>query len=276
MVLLTGLAAMYVPTVIDFLRGPWQGERNAHGPIVLLLSGWYLYFHALRLQQQITPRRKPAPLLGSLTVAIALGLYVLGRSQSLPLFELGSSIPLLLGGILIFFGKGIAASFWFAFFLLLFAIPMPASVVDVLTQPMKIAVSMTTEELLHGLGYPVGRSGVVISIGSYKLLVADACAGLNSLFTLEALGLLYMNVMRHASVFRNIALAVLIVPISFSANVIRVMILSLLTYHYGDEAGQGFLHAFSGMALFLTALLLIMATDTALRALSRRFAPSVT
>ena len=117
----------------------------------------------------------------------------------------------------------------------------------------------------------MARSGVIINIGSYQLLVADACAGLNSLFTLEALGLLYMNVMRHESVFRNITLATLIVPISFSANVTRVMILSLLTYYFGDDVGQGFLHEFSGMVLFLTALFLIFATDGALRALARRF-----
>ena len=40
--------------------------------------------------------------------------------------------------------------------------------------------------------------------------------------------------------FRNVALAVLIVPISFTANVIRVIVLTLITYHFGDEAGQGF------------------------------------
>lgn len=271
LILFAGLAAMYVPTVIDFLKGPWRGDRNAHGPIVLALSAWYLHFHTRRLQQQLKLPRSPAVVSGGLVLAAGLGLFLLGRSQSLPLFELGSMIPLLIGLALFFFGTRIAASFWFAFFLLFFAIPMPASVVDVLTQPMKIAVSVSTEEMLNFLGYPVARSGVVISIGSYKLLVADACAGLNSLFTLEALGLLYMNVMRHESVFRNITLAILIVPISFAANVTRVMILSLLTYHYGDEVGQGFLHEFSGMVLFLTALFLIIGTDSGLRALSRRF-----
>ena len=39
------------------------------------------------------------------------------------------------------------------------------------------------------------------------------------------------------------------------------MTLSLITYHFGDEAGQGFLHGFAGMVLFLTALVLIMALD---------------
>ena len=94
--------------------------------------------------------------------------------------------------------------------------------------------------------------------------MADACAGLHTLFTLEALGLLYMNLMGHASVKRNVALALLIVPISFISNVIRVLILILITYYMGDAAGQGFLHGFAGMTLFLSALILIIGVDTLL------------
>ena len=37
------------------------------------------------------------------------------------------------------------------------------------------------------------------------------------------------------------------------------------TYHFGDEAGQGFLHGFAGMVLFLSALLLIMGVDSLLQ-----------
>jgi hypothetical protein len=33
----------------------------------------------------------------------------------------------------------------------------------------------------------------------------------------------------------------------------------------GDEAGQGFLHGFAGMVLFMAALLLIIGTDSLLR-----------
>jgi exosortase/archaeosortase family protein len=89
------------------------------------------------------------------------------------------------------------------------------------------------------------------------------------LLTLEALGLLYLNLVRRDSLFRNVGLAILIVPISFVANVIRVMVLSLITYHFGDEAGQGFLHGFAGMVLFLSALLLIIAFDTLLQNVER-------
>ena len=144
-------------------------------------------------------------------------------------------------------------------------VTLPGQVVDIVTLPMKMAVSYVAESVLFWVGYPIGRNGVILQIGQYMLLVADACAGLQTLLTLEALGLLYLNLVRRDSLFRNVGLAILIVPISFTANVIRVMTLSLITYHFGDAAGQGFLHNFAGMVLFLSALLLIIAGDTILQ-----------
>jgi hypothetical protein len=79
------------------------------------------------------------------------------------------------------------------------------------TMPMKMAVSWATEVLLFAAGYPISRTGVILQIGQYQLLVADACAGLQTLLTLESLGLFYLNLMRHTSAFRNIALALLII-----------------------------------------------------------------
>ena len=144
-------------------------------------------------------------------------------------------------------------------------LPLPGSLVDMLTMPMKTAVSWVVDKVLYAVGYPISRTGVILQIGQYQLLVADACAGLHTLFTLEALGLLYLNIVRHNSLFRNVALAILIVPISFISNVIRVMVLTLITYHLGDAAGQGFLHGFAGMVLFVSALLLIIGTESLLR-----------
>lgn len=271
LVLAAGLLALYVPTIIDFIHGPWRGDRNSHGPIVLALSAWYFYFQTKRLAGQgETFQARPSPVLGWTVLLLGLLAYVLGRSQQLAILELGSLLPVLLGLAFVLFGPGLARRYWFAFFLLLFAVPLPASIVDFITQPMKIAASWGAEHMMYALGYPVARAGVILQIGSYQLMVADACAGLNSLFTLEALGLLYMNVVRHESVFRNITLAILIVPISYCSNVVRILILALLTYHMGDDVGQGFMHEFSGMALFLTALMLIVVVDGLLRQLSLR------
>jgi exosortase B len=153
---------------------------------------------------------------------------------------------------------------------MIFMVPLPVTIVDMVTLPMKLAVSYVAEQVLALAEYPIGRSGVVLQVGQYKLMVADACAGLHTLLTLEALGLLYLNLVRRNSAFRNFGLALLIIPISFTANVIRVISLCLITFHFGDAAGQGFLHKFAGMALFLSALMLIIGFDTVLHALAPR------
>jgi exosortase B len=197
-------------------------------------------------------------------------LYSVGRSQGILLLEIGSFIWLLVGLLLLKRGVAALKAQWFALFFMLFMVPLPVTVVDLVTMPMKMAVSYVAEQVLFWAGYPIGRSGVILQIGQYMLLVADACAGLHTLLTLEALGLLYLNVVRRDSMFRNVGLAILIVPISFTANVIRVMTLTLITYHLGDAAGQGFLHRFAGMVLFLSALLLIISFDTALQAFEAR------
>jgi exosortase/archaeosortase family protein len=77
-----------------------------------------------------------------------------------------------------------------------------------------------------------------------------------------------MKWMNYKSRTRNALLAFWIIPISFSANVIRVLVLVLVTYHLGDEAGQGFLHGFAGMVLFGVALVLTYLVD---RLLAARF-----
>jgi hypothetical protein len=48
------------------------------------------------------------------------------------------------------------------------------------------------------------------------------------------------------------------------------MTLTLITYHFGDAAGQGFLHGFAGMVLFLSALLLIIGFDSLLQSFVAR------
>jgi exosortase/archaeosortase family protein len=84
------------------------------------------------------------------------------------------------------------------------------------------------------------------------------------MFSLSALGLLYLYLMKHGSWLRNAILVSAILPIAFSANIVRVLMLILVTYHFGDEAGQGFLHGFAGMSLFIAALLLLFALDSVL------------
>ena len=259
--LAAGLALLYGPAYADLARTIWATDEQGHGPIILAVSIWLLYVK--RHDLAASPVR-PLPLLGWPLLVFALLLYALGRSQDIIMFEISSQIFLLIAFLLIFKGANSLKLAWFPLFFMIFMVPLPEALVALITAPLKSAVSAVASNLLYQAGYPVGRSGVVMTVGPYQLLVADACAGLNSMFTLEALGMLYMNLMRYTNPTRNIMLALLLVPTAFVANIVRVMILVLVTYHFGDAAGQGFVHSFAGMVLFMVALGLMLVLDKVL------------
>ena len=252
------LLLLVVPSYVMLAQRVWVTDEQGHGPIILAVTLWLAW---RRREALFTLPGRPAYGLGGATLAVGLACYVIGRSQAVDTIEIFSHILIIAGLLLL--TKGMQGLRWSAFFLffLLFMVPLPGIFVQTITAPLKIAVSHVAEALLAMAGYPVARSGVILYVGQYQLLVADACAGLNSIFTLEALGLLYLNLMGYTAVARNVALAVLVVPIAFFANITRVIILVLVTYYFGDEAGQGFVHGFAGMVLFMVGLTAMLGVD---------------
>ena len=258
-----GLAVLFAPVFWKLSKTVWTTDEQGHGPIIIAVALWLLWQRRDRLIAAAAVA-SPSLIWGWLWVIGGLLLSFVGRLQNIVTFEMGAILPIVVGLLASVFGWGTVKVAAFPIFFLLFAVPLPGPVVDVLTQPLKQAVSWVAEQLLYAVGYPIARTGVILKIGQYQLLVADACAGLNSMFTLEALGLLYMNIVGHTSRLRNVLLAILIVPMAFVANVIRVLVLILVTYHFGDEAGQGVVHGAAGMVLFAVAMVLMFMIDAAL------------
>lgn len=256
------LVAMYLPTFYNLSGRLWQSDDHAHGPFVLLIT--LFLFWQKRAVLLTNQEEKNQPVLGGLFFTFGLLLYLLGRSQDILIFDVGSLVPVVMGLILMTRGFKTLAAVWFPVFFLLFLLPIPGFIIDAVTLPMKIAVSYVAESILYWFDYPVARNGVVLFVGQYQLLVADACAGLQTLISLEAMGLLYLHLVKHDSFLRNCLLAIAIIPISFTANVTRVLALILVTYYFGDDVGQSYLHDFAGLFLFMVALVLIISVDTVL------------
>jgi len=187
-----------------------------------------------------------------------------GRSQSIPLFEIASLAPVVAGVLLAMRGTRALRAFWFPLCFVAFMLPLPGFFVDALTGPLKQHISEIVEQLLYTAGYPIARTGVMLTIGQYQMLVADACSGLNTMFSLSALGLLFMYLTARASVLHNLIMLASILPIAFIANIVRVLVLMIVTYHFGDEAGQGYLHGAAGIVLLMSALSVLLMLDAVL------------
>ena len=257
------------PTVADLWRGVWQSDDQGHGPIIGAVSLWLMWRSRNGV---INSDFRPANIVGGGLFLMGMVAYALGRSQQIIQGEVFGILIAGMALVLLLRGPQALRVWAFPFLFLLFLVPLPGVLVQALTLPLKLAVSWVAESIMYYMSFPVARSGVILSVGQYQLLVADACSGLNSIFTLEALGLLYANLMNYTSKLRNVLLAIIVVPIAFAANVIRVLILILVTYYLGDEAGQGFVHTFAGMVLFGVGLVMMLIADGLLgRALGRKF-----
>lgn len=263
---LAGMAALTFPTWQYITTKNWSTEQGAHSPLVLA-AGLWLLFKLLPESRDVQARPSAKAAIAAIApMAIAIVFF---RTAAVIELEVYALYGLCLALLFAFIGYRAVVALWFPLFFLLFAVPIPESLVAAITNPLKLWISDTAVFILYGAGYPVASSGVTIQIGQYELLVAAACAGLNSIITLSALTFFYIYV-SHRAKWRYMALmALAALPVAIFSNLVRVLILVLLTYHAGEAAAQGFLHYFAGMTTFAVALVTIYLIDQAITGAAR-------
>lgn len=256
--LAAGMLSIIIPTMLVVANESWSTDQGAHGPIVLATGLWLF----VREWQNARPHFKPpsGKAVAAVFVPILL-LYFFSRVSHIIETEGYLMYGLLVAVLFSFAGGKAMRIMWFPLLYMLFVFPPPESIVWMVTNWLKVALSETSVSLLHALGYPIASAGVTIQIGQYQLLVADACSGLNSLISLSAIALFYVYLRHHANVRYAMLMFLAIVPVAVFANFVRIILLVLLTYHAGEAAAQGFLHDFAGMTMFMTALITIFAID---------------
>ena len=78
---------------------------------------------------------------------------------------------------------------------------------------------------------------------------------------LVAVSLLYIYLLRASTLRYAALLAAMTIPIAVLGNLIRIIVLILLTFFFGDEVAQGCLHEAAGLFLFAVALVLVFSLD---------------
>ena len=252
---------MYFPIYGWAAHTIWRSDEQAHGPLILAVLVW-LFWSIRKPLLAVNPQ--PNFWAGAPVFAVGLGLYLLGRLFGISILLFGSQIFVLTGVFLLVWGFRALRLAWFPICYLIFMVPLPGFLVDAMTGPLKQCISSIVEAALYFVGYPIARSGVTLAIGPYQLLVADACSGLNSMFSLTAVGTLYTYLVARHHVWHNLLLLGAIIPVAFAANVVRVGVLVLLTFHFGDEVGQGYLHGAAGVVLMLVSVGIIFILDAIL------------
>ncbi len=269
--LLVGFAAIVIPTFAQLGKEVWSTEAGVHGPIVLATGCWLL----ARAWPEIRAYARPgSAVIGWSAFITALLLYIFGRAFSFISLEVAGMIGILYSVGWLYLGPAASRRIWFPLLYLCFLIPLPGWLIDAVTAPLKEFISISATKLLSAAGYPIAREGVTLFIAQYQLLVEDACAGLNSIISLTAISLFYIYLLHNASWRYSLSLMLWILPAAMVANLIRVILLVLITYYFGNAAAQGFLHSTAGLLMFVIALLFIFGVDKLMTPLRNRWAGS--
>jgi exosortase B len=252
----------YLPTYVKLANGPWQTEQEGHGPIIMLAAVWLAWQQRAKLAS--TPL-SPALVVGWIILVGSLLLMAVTRSLDILMVEVFTQIPVLMACLLLIGGWALLRVFVFPLAFLIFSLPPPGWVMDAFTVPLKAWISDVVTNFLYALGYPIAQNGVMIMIGSYELMVQDACSGMNSIFALSAIGIFYVHeFVDKQSWFRKLILIASIIPITILANFFRVLTLVLASYYLGVDRVEGLFHDVTGIALFVFALVLFFLLDGAL------------
>lgn len=252
--IIIGLLSLYTPVYSELWLTLWQIESNSHAPLIaLIVCGLFLQ------RSKMNRPLNPSPFYGIPLLLAGLILVFLGYSLDIPFLSMASQIPVIAGILLTFQGPTGVKNAAFPLFFLCFMLPIPGFVFDALTSSLKESLSAITVQFLYWANYPIAQRGVIVLIGQYQLLIADACSGLHTLLSLIALGVLFVYFSSSNKITKALLL-LSIIPVALFSNLLRVILLTLITFHFGDNAGREW-HELSGIALFIVSGLLLFGIE---------------
>lgn len=265
-VILVGLILLLYASVIkDLVLQWWTDADYGHGFFVPLFSSYILWHERERwTKTEIKPSN-----FGFVVMLGAVGLLLLG-SLGAELFTSRFSLLVLLAGMILFLaGWKMLRAVSFPLGYLMWMIPIPVIIYNQITFPLQLVASRLATAWLELAQVPVLRDGNILVMSNYSLEVVEACSGIRSLMTLMALAVAYGYLVSPRRWVRYV-LAAFMVPIAIVTNAIRIMGAGILARRFGPTAAEGFLHEFSGWAIFLVALVLMFGSHWILRRIGER------
>ena len=241
----------YKPTLATMIER-WSGDpQYSHGFLVPIFAGIVLWSRRTAWKPvRWQPSWWGLPVLGT---AVAIRLFAAFVDIE-PLDAL-TLLPAIVGVVLLAGGVSLLRWSWPAIAFLAFMLPLPFSIEQGLSLPLRRLATVVGTYVLQTLGCPAYAEGNVIYIEDARLGVAGPCSGLGMLLTLSALATVFALLVRRPLLDRLVLVASA-VPIAVFANVGRITATGLAYYAGGQHsaAAQAILHDVAGWLMMPVAL----------------------
>lgn len=250
----TALALVVYAPILYYMTLHWREVQDySHGFLIVPLALYFAWERRVQLMR--------APLQGSwwglLPLLLSTATLTIGRLGTELMNMRVSFVLMLIGLVLLILGRRAFRILAFPLLFLFLMVPLPQSLVNVITFPLQLVAADLAVNALHQIGIPSLREGNIIHLANSQLFVADACSGLRSLMALVTLGVLFAYFFRRSMVERVI-IVLSAIPIAILVNAFRVALTGMLTHYYGGQAADGVLHMTEGMFTFAIAFMLLL------------------
>jgi len=245
--------ALYLPILYYMVLHWSEVEDYSHGFLIVPLAAYFAWERRAALRNApIAPSWLGiAPLLlGSLALAI-------GRLGTENMNMRVSFVLTLIGLVLLLLGRSVFRILAFPLLFLFLMIPLPQSLVNVVTFPLKLVAADFAVNILYWLNIPALREGNIIHLATTSLFVADACSGLRSVMALITLGVVFAYFFRK-SLLERLVIVLSAIPIAILVNALRVALTGILTHYFGESVARGWIHETQGLFTFVIAFFMLL------------------
>jgi exosortase len=262
---------LYSPILWQLYNARWEIIDYTHAYFILPLSLWLTWRNRSKIKEALPKQETSNKGVFSFSILFfGVVMFIFGWKQEYLFISTLSLVPLLFGLVAYLYGAGVTKALSFPILYLLLLVPPPLGILDSITLPMRHGVSYLAEQILKFAGYPITRDGLLLTIGYNNIFMGQPCSGFRSLITMFSLVLVYVYISK-SSLNKKLILTFFIIPFALLGNLIRVIALCLITFYFGEEAGQGFFHNFSGILMFIITILCVIGLESLL---DRKFLPS--
>lgn len=250
----------FAAPLVEWFRFSLKSSLFSHLPLIPLVSAWWIW---KRPGGEVMPPLKPAPGWAAVAGGSAVGLLgsywlVWRASEGVPVAEYLSLmttaylLALLAVGLLTL-GTGVVRTFRFPILFLVFMIPWPQVLVDVVETALQFASAEAAHAFLVLSGVPVLRDGLLFKLPGLTFEVAQECSGIRSSLVLFITSVLGAQLLLRTR-WRRWVLVLAVLPLGVLRNGFRILTLGWLCVHVDPAMINSPIHHSGGPIFFVLSL----------------------
>ncbi len=252
------LLAAFARPLLALMNYAAGSELHSYILLVPFVSVYLLYLRRNQLPKNYTIDLPLA------IVFLAAGLGVMAFTYSsiglapadnahLVLLTLSFLCCLTAGGFF-FFGRNWMRAAAFPISYLIFMLPMPDAMADMLETASKYTSAEVANLFFYLSGTPFLRAGLFFQLPNITIEVTQECSGIRSSWVLLMTSILAANLFLKTP-WRRLALVAFVIPLGILRNGFRILVIGLLCVNAGPQMIHSLIHRRGGPLFFMLSLI---------------------